>query len=132
MSRSRAIIVLAQMYESASRATSYIEGMSKADFLEDTRTQEAVAMNLIIIGEGASRMLRLHAEVAADYPQIPWADIVGMRNRIAHGYSDLDMSVVWDTATDSLARLIAAVSPDVKQFISEFEARTSTKSNDKS
>lgn len=54
MSRSNPRIVLAEMYESAIRATSYIEGMSKADFLDDTRTQEAVAMNLIVIGDGAT------------------------------------------------------------------------------
>ena len=129
MTRSRAIIVLAEMYEAASRAASYVEGMSKADFLQDTRTQEAIAMNLINIGEGASRILRLHSDVAASYPQILWQEMIGMRNRIAHGYNDIDMDVVWDTANGTLLDFIAAVEPDVTRFIAEFDARTSNSSN---
>lgn len=129
MTRSSAIIVLAEMYEAASRAASYVEGMSKADFLQDTRTQEAIAMNLINIGEGASRILRLHSDVAASYPQILWQETIGMRNRIAHGYNDIDMDVVWDTANGALLEFIAAVEPDVTRFIAEFDARTSNSSN---
>jgi len=129
MTRSSAIIVLAEMYEAASRAASYVEGMSKADFLQDTRTQEAIAMNLINIGEGASRILRLHSDVAASYPQILWQEMIGMRNRIAHGYNDIDMDVVWDTANGALLEFIAAVEPDVTRFIAEFDARTSNSSN---
>jgi uncharacterized protein with HEPN domain len=129
MTRSSAIIVLAEMYEAASRAASYVEGMSKADFLQDTRTQEAIAMNLINIGEGASRILRLHSDVAASYPQILWQEMIGMRNRIAHGYNDIDMDVVWDTANGTLLDFIAAVEPDVTRFIAEFDARTSNSSN---
>ncbi len=129
MTRSSAIIVLAEMYEAASRAASYVEGMSKADFLQDTRTQEAIAMNLINIGEGASRILRLHSDVAASYPQILWQEMIGMRNRIAHGYNDIDMDVVWDTANGALLDFIAAVEPDVTRFIAEFDARTSNSSN---
>ena len=129
MTRSSAIIVLAEMYEAASRAASYVEGMSKADFLQDTRTQEAIAMNLINIGEGASRILRLHSDVAASYPQILWQEMIGMRNRIAHGYNDIDMDVVWDTANGTLLDFIAAIEPDVTRFIAEFDARTSNSSN---
>jgi uncharacterized protein with HEPN domain len=103
--------------------------MSKADFLQDTRTQEAIAMNLINIGEGASRILRLHSDVAASYPQILWQEMIGMRNRIAHGYNDIDMDVVWDTANGALLDFIAAVEPDVTRFIAEFDARTSHSSN---
>lgn len=55
--------------------------------------------------------------------------MVGMRNRIAHGYRDLDMNVVWETANDALARLIGAVGPDATQFIEEFNARNSRQSN---
>lgn len=129
MTRSSAIIVLAEMYEAVSRDASYVEGMSKADFLQDTRTQEAIAMNLINIGEGASRILRLHSDVAASYPQILWQEMIGMRNRIAHGYNDIDMDVVWDTANGALLDFIAAVEPDVTRFIAEFDARTSNSSN---
>ncbi len=86
-------------------------------------------MNLINIGEGASRILRLHSDVAASYPQILWQEMIGMRNRIAHGYNDIDMDVVWDTANGALLDFIAAVEPDVTRFIAEFDARTSNSSN---
>lgn len=57
-----------------------------------------------IIGEGASKMSE---ETRRAHPQIPWADIVGMRNRLIHAYFDVDVSRVLDTIANDLPPLMA-------------------------
>ena len=99
-------ILIEQIRLAATRARSYADGLEKAQFLADTRTQEAVVLNLLVIGEAASRLAREHAEALEHYPNIPWRDMRGMRNRIAHGYFDIDLDVVWDTVQNALPPLL--------------------------
>lgn len=96
---------LAHIMEATRLAGVYVDGMTKADFLADRRTQQAVILNLITIGEAAARVVAEYAEVAAAHPQIPWAQMRGMRNRMAHGYFDIDLNTVWDTVQISLPDL---------------------------
>ena len=48
-----------------------------------------------------------HPEFAAQYAEIPWRSMRGMRNRIAHGYFDIDLAVVWDTLQTAIPALKA-------------------------
>lgn len=98
-------VLLEQMLEAASRATSFVDGMEKTDFLDDVRTQQAVAMSLINIGEMASRIERDHPGFHLDHPDLPWSKMIGIRNRIAHGYFELDFGVVWETVLTDLPEL---------------------------
>jgi uncharacterized protein with HEPN domain len=93
--------------KAANDATSFIEGMSKDDFLDDQRTQNAVVMSLIIIGEAATKVMDRHADFAAMHTNVPWRSMRGMRNRIAHGYFDISLDVVWDTVQLALPALLA-------------------------
>jgi len=88
---------LDHMQQAAGDACAYVDGLSKVDFTSDKRTQQAVVMNLIIIGEIAAKVMDRHAEFAAQYSDVPWRSMRGMRNRIAHGYFDINLDVVWDT-----------------------------------
>ena len=56
-----------------------------------------------IIGEAAAR---LTDETRADHPEIPWSNMIGMRNRLVHGYFDVDLDVVWNTVDRNLSPLI--------------------------
>lgn len=96
---------LAHMLEALRLVVTYTEGLSKADFVADKRTQQAVILNLITIGEAASRIFSDHQEFAAAHPGIPWQQMRGMRNRMAHGYFDINIDVVWDTVESSLPDL---------------------------
>jgi uncharacterized protein with HEPN domain len=49
---------------------------------------------------------KVSTETRATYPAIPWADIVGMRNRLIHGYFDIDLDLVWNTVTGDLDPLL--------------------------
>ena len=104
-SRLRLADYLSHMSEAVRLARGYVEEISKADFMVDRRTQQAVVLNLITIGEAASRIVTEHREFAAVHPEIPWAQMRGMRNRMAHGYFDIDLNVVWDTVQSSLPQL---------------------------
>lgn len=98
---------LDHMLEATRQACAYLEGLDKADFMEDKRTQQAVILNLLILGEAVTKLLNQYAPFAAQYPQVPWRSMKGMRNRLAHGYFDINLDVVWDTVQTALPSLLA-------------------------
>jgi uncharacterized protein with HEPN domain len=102
-------LYLTQMLEAATTATSFVEGYDKEDFLNDKRTHQAVTMNILIIGELASKIAQNHPEFAERNPHIPLGSMRNMRNRIAHGYFEIDFGVVWETVTLSVPPLIDAL-----------------------
>ena len=97
---------LDQMLTAANDARRFVDGMSKEDFLADKRTQQAVVMSLVIIGEAAARIMDKHSQFVADNSEIPWRGMRGMRNRVAHGYFDVNLDVVWDTTQTALPDLL--------------------------
>ena len=106
MSVSRVPDYLDHMLDAAVQACAYVEGMSKEDFLRDKRTQQAVILNLILIGEEATKLLRDEEAFADRHPQVPWRSMKGMRNRIAHGYFEINLDTVWETVQSALPSLI--------------------------
>ena len=99
--------LLDHMREAVTQSLVYVEGREKADFLDDKRTQQAVILNLIILGEAATKLMDNYPDVTAAHPEIEWRSIRGMRNRIAHGYYDIDLDVVWETVRSALPDLVA-------------------------
>ncbi len=63
-------------------------------------------MSLIIIGEAVTKVMDGYGEFAQAHEQIPWRNMRGMRNRIAHGYFDINLDVVWDTVQSALPELL--------------------------
>lgn len=98
---------LGHMREAATDACGFVAGLDKADFFADRRTQQAVIMSLVIIGEAATKVMDHAADFAAAHPTIPWRNIRGMRNRITHGYFDINLDLVWETVRVALPRLLA-------------------------
>ncbi|OYW18295.1 MAG: DUF86 domain-containing protein [Burkholderiales bacterium 12-64-5] len=106
MNENRLADYLDHMRQAATDACSFVEGLSKEDFLADKRTQQAVIMSLIVIGEAATKVMDGYAEFADQHRQVPWRSMRGMRNRIAHGYFDINLDVVWDTVKTALPELL--------------------------
>ena len=96
---------LDHMREAIYDAQSFTVGMAQSDFQQDKRTQQAVVMSLIVLGEAATKIMDTYPEFAAQHGDIPWRSMRGMRNRIAHGYFDIDLAVVWDTLQTALPAL---------------------------
>jgi uncharacterized protein with HEPN domain len=69
-----------------------------------------VIMSLVIVGEIATKVMDRFPEFADQHAEIPWRNIRGMRNRIAHGYFDINLDVVWDTVQTALPQLIQQLS----------------------
>lgn len=91
-------------------ACGFIEGLDKDDFLADKRTQQAVIMSLVIIGEAATKVMDGYAEFVQLNQEVPWRSMRGMRNRIAHGYFEIDLDIVWDTVKTALPELLKQLS----------------------
>lgn len=96
---------LDHMRQAIADAQSFTEGMAQADFVQDKRTQQAVVMSLIVSGEAATKVMDQYPAFAEHHPQIQWRSMRGMRNRIAHGYFDINLDVVWETVQSSLPLL---------------------------
>ena len=106
MNENRLTDYLDHMRQAATDACSFVEGLSKEGFLADKRTQQAVIMSLIVIGEAATKVMDRYVEFADEHPEVPWRSMRGMRNRIAHGYFDINLDVVWDTMQTALPGLL--------------------------
>jgi len=96
---------LEHMIDAISLALSYVDGMSKDNFLADKKTQQAVILNIIVIGEAATKIADECPEFAAAHTNVPWKQMRGMRNRMAHGYFEINLDIVWDTVQQSLPEL---------------------------
>lgn len=114
MSDQRLADYLDHMRQAAADAIGFVEGMTLDSFRQDKRTQQAVVMSLVILGEAATKLMDRHAAFCEASPQIPWRNMRGMRNRIAHGYFEIDLDVVWDTVQQAV--------PDVLLKLKTLEA----------
>lgn len=106
MSMPTAADLLEHIRDAASQAVIYVDGLAKEDFLADKRTQQAVILNLIILGEAATKLMDQYPAICDARPEIEWRAMRGMRNRIAHGYYDINLDVVWDTVSLALPELV--------------------------
>ncbi len=95
------------MLEAARQAVEYAQDQTIESFVKDKRTQQAVVLNLILIGEQVTRLMNVHADFVDSHPQIPWRNMKGMRNRIAHNYFEVDLEIVWETVQSALPDLIS-------------------------
>ncbi|MBW8874226.1 MAG: DUF86 domain-containing protein [Acidobacteria bacterium] len=90
----------------ARRVLRYVGDLSWESFKEDEMAQDAVIRNLQIIGEAARK---ISDEFRSGHPEVPWGGIVGMRNRLVHEYSRVDIAKIWETAADDVPRLIRSI-----------------------
>ncbi|MGK9051988.1 HepT-like ribonuclease domain-containing protein [Neorhizobium petrolearium] len=107
MSADRLKEYLDQMRSAALLACEFAADMEQDAFLSDVRTQMAVGMALVLIGESASRIMIHHPDFAVDHPEIPWSKIKGMRNFVIHDYYELELPIVLDTVKTSLPMLVS-------------------------
>jgi uncharacterized protein with HEPN domain len=84
----------------------YISGHDHDSFSIDSRTQDAVVRQLEIIGEATKQVSR---EFRNKNPQVPWSEMAGMRDILIHDYIDVDLDIVWKTASESIGELKALI-----------------------
>lgn len=98
---------LRDMLDSAIRVQKLVAGKSYAQFVSDEMLQEAVLWRLTVIGEAAGK---IQPATRANFPALPFTEMVRMRNILTHVYWGINYQVVWDTATGDVPELIKQVS----------------------
>jgi len=96
-------IRVSHMLDAAREALSFVQNRERSELDRNRLLALALAKSIEIVGEAASRVSE---ETRRQAPQIPWQDIVGMRNRLIHVYYDIDLDRLWDTLNSDLPPLI--------------------------
>ena len=102
----RLISVLEHMREDLQDIMSFTRGYSFEDFRDDIKTRKAVSMSLINVGELAKQ---LDEDLRLRHPEIPWRDIIGMRNITAHGYHQLNVNTLWEAIEVDIDSILKVV-----------------------
>ena len=94
--------IMLYIIKHCSRVESKIDNVSFEMFISDEDIKEIVSFNVLQIGELAKN---LSPDFLKKYPKMPWKDIKGMRDWVAHGYGTIDLEEVWKTATQEIKPL---------------------------
>lgn len=89
--------------DAAEKGMSFVQDKTRMDLDEDEQLALSLVRLLEIVGEAANTV---SDDFRARYPHIPWRKMIDLRNRLIHGYFDIDLNIVWDTITNDLPPLI--------------------------
>ena len=98
-------VYLKNIVDKAREAVGFCVGMSEEEFLKDGKTQSAVILKLIVIGEEAKKV----PEEITSKIDLPWRMIKGFRNMAIHEYFNIDLVIIWHSVNNDLPSLITKV-----------------------
>ena len=104
----RDIACILDIQHEAKTALGFVAGKTFEEFENDLQCQYAVIRGIEVMGEAAARV---SDDFVAQHPEIPWRQIIGMRNRMIHGYDDIVLSVVWEVLRTHIPDLVRLVEP---------------------
>ena len=110
-------LYLRDILEAMEAIEEFIQGMDFEQFKQDDRTASAVIRKFEIIGEAAKG---IPEEIKQEYPQIPWKEMAGMRDRLIHAYFNINHELVWKT----IKRRVPVASRLICQLLDELGADT--------
>jgi uncharacterized protein with HEPN domain len=100
---------LGHILKAIERIQRYTADMDELSFLGNELVQDAVIRNIEIIGEASNNIQRTATAFTAQHKHIPWQAMYTMRNRVSHGYDQVDLEIVWKTIQSDLPRLYQQV-----------------------
>ncbi len=103
MSKHDDVVRLRHMLEAARKAVAFLKDRQRADLNTDEQLTLALVRLLEILGEAGKSV---SAELRQRHPQIPWKELAGTRDRLIHGYFDVDLNIVWQIVTVDLPPLL--------------------------
>ena len=96
------VVRLKHILDAAEEALSFTRGITFDDLVKDRKLVLALVKEVEIVGEAAYQVSH---QTRQNMPEIPWDDIVGMRNRLVHAYFDIDEEILWATVQEDLPQL---------------------------
>lgn len=99
---------LLDIYEAAQQIVSYAEGFSRAELQADRMRVSAILYQILIIGEATKRM---SPEFRSQHPEVPWSNMAGMRDMIAHEYDRIDFGILWNVVRSNIPELLERIMP---------------------
>jgi uncharacterized protein with HEPN domain len=106
MSRDKAALL--DIHNAAPRILLFAAGLTKSELAANEEKQSAILHQVIVIGEATKR---LSTDFRTIYPDIPWRDIAGMRDILAHQYDRINLDTLWDVIQSDIPELIDLISP---------------------
>lgn len=102
----RDLVYVGHMLDMVRKAVEKTQSISRADYDADENLRLALTHLVQVIGEAARHVSR---ELRDAHPEVPWADIIGMRHKVVHDYLSVDEDIVWQVVTDDLPKLALAL-----------------------
>ena len=96
-------VKIKHMFDAAKECLSFVKGKSRNEFNTNKVLVYALVKVIEIIGEAASKISK---DFKNKHTEIPWQDIVSMRNHLIHVYFDIDLDILWDTVSKDIPKLI--------------------------
>ena len=109
-------LYLKDIFEAMDAVQAFVEGMDFNAFLADDKTVSAVVRKLEIIGEATKNVPET---IRQQYPQVPWRNMAGVRDRIIHRYFAVNHVIVWNTVKDHIPPL----QPIIAQILKDLEKK---------
>lgn len=105
-------IIVNKMRRYAEKVCSYCQNISYEDFIRNDMLVEACVFNLSQIGELTRK---LDEDFKKNFPQIAWAQIYGLRNRIVHDYEGVNRTLIWEIISDDMPDLLKKLGKEYDQ-----------------
>lgn len=96
-------LYLEHLLEAAEKVARFTSGLDEARFTVSTLHQSAIIRELLVIGEATKR---LPEDFRDAHPELPWRQMAGMRDFLVHSYDQVNLTVIWETATQDVPTLV--------------------------
>ena len=98
----RAVDYVEHIVGAIDQIQAYAAGLQKAQFMANHLVQDGVIRQLLVIGEASNRLIRQCPKFTASHPEVAWKSAYDTRNQLVHGYTDIDLDVVWGIVVKEL------------------------------
>jgi uncharacterized protein with HEPN domain len=113
MSKREVRLYLTDIDDAISAIQSYTDGMTYEQLLGDRKTREAIILNFVVIGEAIKKIPPV---IIDQYPDVPWKEFAGMRDKMVHGYFSISPAILWETIQNDLSSLATAVKELLRKY----------------